>query len=98
MAIVVLLKDGQDPAIVLTSLAGAQLAALGVTSVSVVRDGRSVGVILEGWAFDPASAPAAAAELFGPVGRPVRTLREFIHVAVMPLDSESAVSIEGGAR
>lgn len=97
MAIVVLLKDGEDPAVVLSSLASARLAALGVTSVSVVRDRRSVGVILEGWAFDPATAPAAADELFGSVGRPVRTLREVIHVAVMPPDGDAAVSIEGGA-
>lgn len=98
MAIVVLLKDGEDPAVVVSSLAGAHLAALGVTSVSVVRDRHAVGVILEGWAFDPATAPVAADELFGSVGQPVRTLREVIHVAVMPPDSDAVASIEGGAR
>lgn len=29
------------------------LARLGVTSLAIVRDDRSVGVVVEGWAFDP---------------------------------------------
>lgn len=29
------------------------LARLGITSLAVVRDDRSVGVVVEGWGFDP---------------------------------------------
>lgn len=29
------------------------LARLGVTSLAIVRDDRSVGVVVEGWALDP---------------------------------------------
>src|SRR5688572_17492510 len=97
MAIVVLLIEDEDPGVVLTALASARLAALGVTSVSGVREDRYVGVVLEGWAFDPAPAPAAAAELFGPGVRPVRTLLEFIQAVVLPPNSDAALSIKGGA-
>lgn len=33
--------------------AATDLARLGVTSLAIVRDDRSIGVVLEGWGFDP---------------------------------------------
>ena len=46
------------------SIQASQLAALGVTSLALLRDDESVGVVLDGWAFDPArSARAAGAVL-----------------------------------
>ena len=46
------------------SLQASQLAALGITSLALLRDDESVGVVLDGWAFDPArSARAAGAVL-----------------------------------
>lgn len=46
------------------SAQASRLAALGVTSVAVLRDNESVGVLLDGWSFDPdRSAGAAAAVL-----------------------------------
>jgi len=95
MAIVLLLREGDDPEVLITSLASARLAALGVTSVSLVRDRGSVGVVLEGWAFDASSASAAAVELFGPGRPPFRTLREFMHAAVIPPDSDAPSTEEG---
>ena len=42
------------------------LAGLGVTSVALVRDDRSTGVVVEGWAFDPVgSAEAVIAAVSG---------------------------------
>lgn len=38
-----------------------ELARLGVTSIAVVRDSETVGVVLEGWMFDPARSASAAA-------------------------------------
>jgi hypothetical protein len=37
-----------------------ELARLGVTHLKLVRDERTVGVVLEGWAFDPETSEAAA--------------------------------------
>ena len=60
------------------------LARFGVTSFSIVRDRRTLGVVLEGWAFDPsASSPAAAGALFGDRSA-VRVLGPVARVAVEP--------------
>jgi hypothetical protein len=57
------------------------LARLGVTSVSLVGDDETAGLVLEGWAFDPARAHEAASAVTGtPDG--ARTLRPLAHMAV----------------
>ena len=58
MATVVFLLDGGDVAI--SSSLASDLAQLGVTSISICRDDTTVGIVLEGWAFDRASAGEAA--------------------------------------
>ena len=57
------------------------LARLGVTSVSLVRDEETVGLVLEGWAFDPARAHEAAGAVTG-TGDGARTLRLLVQMAV----------------
>ncbi len=47
------------------SAQASQLAALGVTSLALMRDDESVGVVLDGWAFDPARSARAAAAVLG---------------------------------
>ena len=47
------------------STEAARLAALGVTNVCLLRDGDSVAVVLEGWAFNPARSAWAAAAALG---------------------------------
>lgn len=66
-----------------------QLAQLGVTSVALVRDERTVGIVLEGWLFDPARSAGAVAEAFGTASG-ARTLHPFLHLAV------STAAPEGG--
>ena len=68
-----------------------KLARLGVTTVALVRDGSTAGLVLEGWAFDPASAAEAACAAAG-VCAGVRTLRPLAELAVSP------ASFEGGVR
>lgn len=47
--------------------AAAALRRLGVTSVALLRNERLLGVVVEGWAFDPAgSAEAVLAAVTGP--------------------------------
>ena len=86
----VLLVQGDDE-VALSAAALGRLGALGITSVAVVRDEQSVGLVLEGWAFDPVtSAPAAAAAISTEAG--TRTLYPVVEMAV------SAASKQGGAR
>jgi hypothetical protein len=47
------------------SAEASRLAALGVTNASLLRDDESVGLVLEGWAFDPASSAREIAGLVG---------------------------------
>lgn len=44
----------------LDPLAIGRLAKLGITNLALVRDQRTVGIVLEGWAFEPAASADAA--------------------------------------
>ncbi len=80
MGIAVLLVPGQDD-VPLTAATLDRLGALGVTSVALVRDEQTVGLVLEGWAFDPVrSAPAALAAVSA--GAAARTLYPVVQMAV----------------
>lgn len=60
-----------------------ELAELGVTRVSVFRDSTSVGITLEGWAFQPQHQAARAAQILG--AQPgTRMLHQVAEVAVEP--------------
>jgi hypothetical protein len=90
MLVVLLEGNGCEPA--LSQRALAELARLGITSVSLLRDERVVGLVLEGWAFDPArSADAARAAVAG-AETGARTLHPLVQMAV------SAAPAEGGLR
>lgn len=80
MGVVVLLGPA-GPGVVLGLAAMASLARLGVTSVALVRDEETVGLVLEGWAFDASGAGEAAAAV-APGGSPLRTLRPLVQMAV----------------
>jgi hypothetical protein len=59
-----------------------ELARLGVTSVAVVRDDRTLGLVVEGWAFDPRrSAEAVVAAIAGRRSQ-ARTLHPLVEMAV----------------
>jgi len=58
-----------------------KLARLGVTSIAVVRDSETVGVVLEGWLFDPARSAGAAASAVGATAR-ARALHPVLQMAV----------------
>lgn len=61
----------------------ARLAALGVTEVAVVADSRGSAVVLQGWAFDPASCGVEAAAIVGR-DRACRALRPLMQMTVPP--------------
>ena len=81
MAMTVLLLDGADGEFCLRQELVARLARLGVTRVELVRDERTVGIVLEGWMFDPERSAEAAAEAVNATPT-ARTLRPVMHVAV----------------
>jgi hypothetical protein len=60
-----------------------QLAELGITRVALLRDSLGIGVVLEGWAFDPARVHEAARAVFPERDSGVRILHEIEHVAVL---------------
>jgi len=65
-----------------------RLAELGITRVSLLGDQAGIGVVLEGWAFDPARIDEAVREGFPDTGDAVRVFREIEHVAVSVAASE----------
>jgi hypothetical protein len=76
----VLLLDGADGAFSLRQELVAELARLGVTNVALLRDEQTIGVVLEGWMFDPERSAEAAAAAVG--AGSARTLRPVMQVAV----------------
>lgn len=94
MATMVVLMDEAPGAGAVDPAAADGLAGLGVTSVTVVHDDFGIGVVLDGWAFDPAAAgDRAAALVAGRAGR-VRTLHPLLQTAVSagPGDGAARVS------
>jgi hypothetical protein len=61
-----------------------RLAVLGITRVSLLGDQSGFGVVLEGWAFDPARIDDAVRAVFPDWSDDVRVFREIQQVAVSP--------------
>ena len=87
MATMVVLLGEADGEFCLRQEQVSELARLGVTNLALVRDDRYVGVVLEGWLFDPGDSAEAAALA---VGAGSRTLHPVLHMAV------STAAREGG--
>lgn len=66
-----------------------ELARLGVTSVAVVRGSEAIGLVLEGWLFEPARSAGAAANAVGGTTR-ARVLHPVLQMAV------STARLQGG--
>ena len=56
-----------------------ELARLGITNLGLVRDQQTVGIVLEGWSFDPASSAESATAVVAAGGR---MLHPVMHMAV----------------
>jgi hypothetical protein len=63
MAMVMLLVEGVGDEVAISAGMADDLARLGITNVSICRDRETVGIVLEGWAFDATTADAAARSL-----------------------------------
>ncbi|HET6909894.1 MAG TPA: hypothetical protein VFH54_11190 [Mycobacteriales bacterium] len=78
---------GKDGVLDLDTDRLAQLSRLGVTDVSVLRDAAIVGVVLDGWAFDPQRSADEASALVTSAPRP-QALLPVMHAAVLPAADE----------
>lgn len=79
MVVVIFENSGKEPALPPESLE--RLAGLGVSSVAVLRDETTAGLVLEGWAFDPVRARDAVLDAVG-AGTDARTLHALAQMAV----------------
>ncbi len=75
MGTLVLLVANEDPAAEVGPAVAQRLAALGVTSLSVLRDEQSTALTLQGWAFDPLRSADAAVDALAAGRAGVRVLR-----------------------
>ena len=80
MAMIVVLLPAAEEEFCLRPHHVHELARLGVTNVALLRDGQALGIVLEGWAFDPKRSSRAAAEALG--ARTARTLHPVLQMAV----------------
>jgi len=82
VAMMVVLVPSSDAEPSLQPATASELARLGVTTVAVLRDERTLGLVIEGWAFDPSrSAQAVVAAVAGRTSR-ARTLQPLMELAV----------------
>jgi hypothetical protein len=95
VAMVVVLFPVSDEEPALQSAALAALARLGVTSVSLLRDKQTIGLVLEGWAFDSARAGEAARAAAG-AREGLRTLEPLMQMAVSAAQSGNRSITEEG--
>jgi hypothetical protein len=79
MVLVLFPVSDEEPALQPAALA--LLARLGVTSVSLLRDEQTAGLVLEGWALDPARAEETARAAAG-AREGIRTLQPLMQMAI----------------
>ena len=82
MAMLVVLFESDEGEVLLGSRAVTRLARLGVTSVALLSDDRTICVVLEGWAFDPAGSPSDVVSAISAITRSARTLQPAMQITV----------------
>jgi hypothetical protein len=65
-----------------------ELASLGITSVALLRDSSTAGLVLEGWAFDVRHVERVARAVAGTCDG-VQTLRPLAQMSVSPADAHA---------
>ncbi len=85
MAMLVILLQAAEGDVPLGSLAVSSLARLGVTNVALLRDARTICVVLEGWAFDPVGSVSEVVSAISAATRPTQTLHSAMQMTVKAL-------------
>jgi hypothetical protein len=84
MVTAMLISRAEDSEPVVGPGVAERLAVLGVTRVSLLGDSTGIGIVLEGWAFDPARVDEAVRVVFPGGSSTVRILHEVERVVVSP--------------
>jgi hypothetical protein len=87
MATAMLVSGAADGEPVLGPAVAERLAGLGVTRISLLRDARGMGLVVDGWAFDEMDVDEVVRIVF-PAHAAVRVLREVERVALTLRASE----------
>jgi hypothetical protein len=82
VGVLVLLVANENPAAEVGPVVAQELAVLGVTSLSLLRDDQTTAVALEGWAFDVDRSAEAAARAVAADPAAVRVLRPVVESAL----------------
>ena len=81
MAAVLFQISDEEPKLEASALE--ELTSLGITSVALLRDSSTAGLVLEGWAFDARDLERAARAVAG-TSDGVQTLRPLVQMSVSP--------------
>lgn len=84
MAMVLVLLPAADAETALRPSAMSALSRLGITNVALLRDSRTLGLVLEGWAFDPERSAQAVVDAVADATSAPRILRTVAELAVPP--------------
>src|ERR1700694_198508 len=82
MAMLVVLLETEEGEVALGSHAVSDLARAGVTSVALLGDERTICIVVEGWAFDPARSARVVLRAISAARRSIRVLRPVMHTSV----------------
>jgi hypothetical protein len=80
MVVVLVPASEADPSLQPASVS--KLARLGVTSVALVRDERTLALVVEGWAFEPGRSSEAVVAALAGNGSSAQTLHPIAEMAV----------------
>lgn len=80
VAMIVAGRDVSEPTV--GPEAAERLAQLGISRISLLSDRSGIGVVLEGWAFDPARVDEAVQAIFPDGSAGVRIFHEHVAVSV----------------
>jgi hypothetical protein len=86
VALLVASRDVDQP--IVGPDAAERLAEIGISRVSLLQDPLEVGVVVEGWAFDPARIDEAVRAIFPDASAGIRIFHEIEHVAVSVAPAE----------
>ena len=88
MAMLVLLLPALRTTVSLGPESASRLGALGVTHASLFRNDDTIGVVLDGWAFDPSVSAVAAADVLAE-GAEARMLQPLAQLSLAQAQTDS---------
>ena len=82
MAMLVVLLQAAEGDVLLGSLVVNSLAGLGVTSFALLRDERTICIVLEGWAFNPVGSASDVLSTMSAATRSAQLLQPAMQMAI----------------